>query len=102
MTPAGASSPAQTRTRRATTPWARSQPSPPRTSGRSVKQLLGPFAEHWNGTRWKIAAVPAGVGFLAGLAALSGGTVIALGHGTDNSGILLSNSPALHPSPQAP
>ncbi len=55
------------------------------------QQLLGPFAEHWNGNRWKIAAVPAGVSFLAGLATLSGGTVIAVGHGTDNSGIILSN-----------
>jgi hypothetical protein len=54
-------------------------------------QLLGPFTEHWDGKGWSIVATPAGVSFLAGMAASSGGTVLAVGQGTNQSGIILSN-----------
>jgi hypothetical protein len=54
-------------------------------------QLLGPFTEHWDGSKWTILATPAGVSFFAGMAASSGGTVLAVGQGTNQSGIILSN-----------
>lgn len=54
-------------------------------------QLLGPFTEHWDGTSWSIVATPGGVSFLAGMAASSAGTVLAVGQGTNGSGIILSN-----------
>ena len=54
-------------------------------------QLLGPFTEHWNGSKWTIVATPAGVSFLAGMAASSAGTVLAVGQGTNGSAIILSN-----------
>jgi len=52
-------------------------------------QLLGPFTEHWDGKSWRIVATPGGVSFLAGMAA-SSGTVLAVGQGTNQSGIILS------------
>jgi hypothetical protein len=55
------------------------------------RQLLGPFTEHWDGTSWSIVATPSGVSFLAGMAASSAGTVLAVGQGTNGSGIILSN-----------
>ena len=55
------------------------------------RQLLGPFTEHWNGKSWSIVATPGGVSFLAGMAASSGGTVLAVGQGTNQSAIILSN-----------
>jgi hypothetical protein len=54
------------------------------------EQLKGPFTEHWNGTSWTIVATPGGVRFFAGMAA-SSGTVLAVGQGTNQSGIILSN-----------
>src|SRR5579859_471966 len=54
-------------------------------------QLQGPFTEHWNGTSWSIVATPAGVRFFGAMAASSGGTVLAVGQGTNLSGIILSN-----------
>jgi hypothetical protein len=54
-------------------------------------QLQGPFTEHWDGTSWSIVATPGGVSFLAGMAASSGGHVLAVGQGTNQSGIILSN-----------
>ncbi len=54
-------------------------------------QLQGPFTEHWDGTSWSIAATPAGIRFFGGMAASSSGTVLAVGQGTNNSGIILSN-----------
>jgi len=54
-------------------------------------QLLGPFTEHWNGKSWNIVTTPAGVSFFGGMAASSGGTVLAVGQGTNQSGIILSN-----------
>jgi hypothetical protein len=54
-------------------------------------QLLGPFTEHWNGKSWNIVNTPAGVSFFGAMAASSGGTVLAVGQGTNQSGIILSN-----------
>jgi hypothetical protein len=54
-------------------------------------QLQGPFTEHWDGSKWTILATPAGVSFFAAMAASSGGTVLAVGQGTNQSGIILSN-----------
>ncbi len=54
-------------------------------------QLQGPFTEHWDGTSWKIVTTPGGVRFIAGMAASSGGHVLAVGQGTNQSGIILSN-----------
>jgi hypothetical protein len=47
--------------------------------------------EHWNGTSWSIVSTPSGPRSLAGMTALSGGTVIAAGLGFNNSAIILSN-----------
>jgi hypothetical protein len=55
------------------------------------EQLKGPFTEHWDGSKWTILATPAGVRFFAAMAASSGGTVLAVGQGTNQSGIILSN-----------
>jgi len=54
-------------------------------------QLLGPFTEHWNGKSWDIVNTPAGVSFFGAMAASSVGTVLAVGQGTNSSGIILSN-----------
>jgi len=54
-------------------------------------QLLGQFTEHWNGKSWTIVNTPAGVSFFGAMAASSGGTVLAVGQGTNQSGIILSN-----------
>ena len=54
-------------------------------------QLQGPFIEHWNGKGWNIVSTPAGVSFFGAMAASSGGTVLAVGQGTNQSGIILSN-----------
>ncbi len=54
-------------------------------------QLQGPFTEHWDGTSWTIVTTPGGIRFIAGMAASSGGHVLAVGQGTNNSGIILSN-----------
>jgi hypothetical protein len=54
-------------------------------------QLLGPFTEHWNGKSWNIVAAPAGVSFFGAMAGSSAGTVLAVGQGTNQSGIILSN-----------
>ena len=50
-----------------------------------------PFTERWNGTSWSVVATPDGVSVLVGMAASSAGTVLAVGQGTDGSGIILSN-----------
>ena len=49
------------------------------------------LVEHWDGTNWSIVATPAGVRFFGAMAASSGGTVLAVGQGTNQSGIILSN-----------
>jgi hypothetical protein len=54
-------------------------------------QLQGPFTEHWDGTSWSIVNTPAGVSFFGAMAASSGGTVLAVGKGTNQSAIILSN-----------
>ena len=47
--------------------------------------------EHWDGTSWRIVTTPGGVNFLLGMAASASGTVLAVGQGTNSSGIILSN-----------
>jgi hypothetical protein len=54
-------------------------------------QLQGPFTEHWDGTRWSIVTTPSGIRFIGGMAASSSGHVLAVGQGTNQSGIILSN-----------
>jgi hypothetical protein len=54
-------------------------------------QLKGPFTEHWDGSQWSIVATPSGVASLIGMTALGSGTVVVVGHGTNNSGIVLTN-----------
>jgi hypothetical protein len=49
----------------------------------------GPVTEHWDGTSWTILATPSGVSGLHGVAAHSDGTVVAVGIGTNNSGVIL-------------
>ena len=52
---------------------------------------LGPFTEHWNGTSWSVVKTPSGVVAINGAAALSDGTVVAVGVGTNNRGVILQN-----------
>jgi hypothetical protein len=52
---------------------------------------LGPFSEHWNGTQWSIINTPSGVARLIGATALSDGTVVAVGQGTNGSAVILHN-----------
>jgi hypothetical protein len=54
-------------------------------------QLKGPFSEHWNGTSWSIVPLPSGVSVIAGATALSDGTVVAVGEGTNGSAVILHN-----------
>ncbi len=51
----------------------------------------GPFTEHWNGTSWSLVSTPDEAGLLSGMTALSSGTVVAVGRGTNGSGIILTN-----------
>ncbi len=51
----------------------------------------GPFTEHWDGTSWTLVSTPDEAALLAGMTALSSGTVVAVGRGTNNSGIILTN-----------
>jgi hypothetical protein len=53
---------------------------------------FGPVTEHWNGTSWTILATPSGVS-LDGVTALGDGTVVAVGAGSNNSAVILSNVP---------
>jgi hypothetical protein len=55
------------------------------------RQILGPFTERWDGKNWSIVATPGEAATLVGLTTLSAGTVVIVGHGTDNSAIILSN-----------
>jgi hypothetical protein len=50
-----------------------------------------PIAEHFDGTSWSIVATPSGVSSLNGLTALSDGTVVAVGKGTNGSAVTLRN-----------
>jgi hypothetical protein len=51
----------------------------------------GPFIEHWNGRKWSLISTPSGVADLNGVTALSDGTVVAVGQGTNSSGVILEN-----------
>jgi hypothetical protein len=48
-----------------------------------------PITEHWDGTSWSIVATPSGVSSLNGVTALSDGTVVAVGQGTNGSAVIL-------------
>jgi hypothetical protein len=54
-------------------------------------QLKGPFTEHCGGSQWTVVATPSGAASLIGMTALGSGTVVVVGHGTNNSGIVLTN-----------
>jgi hypothetical protein len=49
------------------------------------------FTEHWNGASWRLVSTPSQVSRLIGMTALSSGTVVAVGQGTNGSGIILTN-----------
>jgi hypothetical protein len=49
------------------------------------------LTEHWDGTSWSLVEPPSQVASLLGLTALSSGLVLAVGGGTNGSGIILSN-----------
>jgi hypothetical protein len=50
-----------------------------------------PFTEHWNGTNWKLISTPSGVADLNAVTALSDGTAVAVGRGTNGSAVILEN-----------
>jgi hypothetical protein len=54
----------------------------------------GGVTENWNGTNWSLIAIPSGVQSVAGVTALSDGTVVVVGEGTNNSAVILSNDPS--------
>jgi hypothetical protein len=54
-------------------------------------QLEGPFTEQWDGNKWSIVNTPSGVANLIGMTALSDGTVVAVGQGTNGSAVILHN-----------
>src|SRR5438874_2398880 len=51
----------------------------------------GTTSLHWNGTSWSLVTTPSGVATINGATALSDGTVVAVGVGTNNSGVVLQN-----------
>jgi len=51
----------------------------------------GPVTEHWDGQSWTIVATPTAVRSLNGVTAHNDGTVVAVGVGTNNSGVILHN-----------
>jgi hypothetical protein len=57
----------------------------------AVGDAAGAFTEHWDGTSWSVIATPKGVGDLNGVTALSNGTVVAVGEGTNGSAVILMN-----------
>jgi hypothetical protein len=58
----------------------------------AVGNAAGAFTEHWDGTSWSVIAVPSGAGDLNGVTALGDGTVVAVGKGTNGSGVILMNA----------
>jgi hypothetical protein len=54
-------------------------------------QLKGPFGERWDGTSWSIVTLPSGVSVIAGATALTDGTIVAVGEGTNGSAVILHN-----------
>jgi hypothetical protein len=51
----------------------------------------GPVIEHWNGSKWSLVTLPSGVSGLNGVTALSDGTIVAVGVGSNNSAVILEN-----------
>jgi hypothetical protein len=62
-------------------------------SANNVWAIIGGGAQQWNGTSWSQIANPSGVNELEGVTALSDGTVVAVGMGTNNSAVIVSNNP---------
>lgn len=60
-------------------------------SANNIWAIIGFGAEQWNGTSWSSIANPSGVYALKGVTALSDGTVVAVGVGTNNSAVIVSN-----------
>jgi len=58
--------------------------------GLEIGAATGAFIEHWNGSSWSLLNTPSGVAELNGVTALSDGTVVAVGDGT-NSAVILHN-----------
>jgi hypothetical protein len=56
----------------------------------AIGGLGGPI-EHWDGTSWSLLATPSGVNQLSGVTALSDGTVVAVGQGSNGSAVILHN-----------
>ena len=54
-------------------------------------QLKGPFGEHWDGTSWSIVPRPSGISVIAGATALTDGTIVAVGEGTNGSAVIMHN-----------
>jgi hypothetical protein len=52
---------------------------------------VGSAIEHWNGRSWRLVNTPSGVADLNGVTALSDGTVVAVGQGTNGSAVILHN-----------
>jgi hypothetical protein len=61
-------------------------------SANNIWAIVGGI-EQWNGTSWSQIAVPSGVNGLNAVTALSDGTVVIVGMGTNNSAVILSNNP---------
>ena len=62
-------------------------------SANNIWAIIGFGAEQWNGTSWSQIANPSGVNQLNAVTALSDGTVVIVGMGTNNSAVILSNNP---------
>jgi hypothetical protein len=51
----------------------------------------GLVIEHWDGHKWSLVTSASGVLDLEGVTALSDGTVVAVGEGTNGSAVILEN-----------
>jgi hypothetical protein len=68
-------------------------------SANNIWAIIGGGAEQWNGTSWSQIASPSGVNGLNAVTALSDGTVVAVGVGTNNSAVIVSNKAPSSASP---
>jgi hypothetical protein len=60
-------------------------------SANNIWAIVGGI-EQWNGTSWSQIAPPSGLNGLNGVTALSDGTVVMVGMGTNNSAVIVSNN----------
>jgi hypothetical protein len=67
-------------------------------SANNIWAIIGFGAEQWNGTSWSQIANPSGVNQLNAVTALSDGTVVAVGVGTNNSAVIVSNQSIAAPA----